>query len=303
MTLDSIQIRLNPQSNARFSYKICNCIINADKKISALSAFKVKQAQYPQKGNSCEHAEDNPVPRLLFKGSSWLAGQNRELSCTQTTEGFLIEVPPVTSFLVETHQPRISQLHDSDNQVSNAIFEEILLGPPLMLSLAVHQRFALHASAVRINDKSVLFVGESGSGKSTLARWLGEISPCERLADDIAVIEHDEKQFRLCPDFLQMKLAGHQQHANSPAIELAAVVVINRKQDSEIKLNRLNALTSIQALVNHSVAAQLFDKPLAKRHLAFMSELTRDVPVYKLAYPDGQTFTHTITEILTNQIN
>ena len=308
MPLDSVQIKLQSQSDYRVSYRICNRHFYTNKKIDALRAFEVKPEQFAAEDSRIDTRSrastiNEPKSQLLFTGSSWLAGKDRKLSCSRTNEGFLIKVPQVANFLIAADQARISQLNSGNDQVSNTVFEEILLGPPLMLTLAINQLFALHASAVMVNNKAVLFVGRSGYGKSTLAHWLNELTPLTRLSDDISVLENTSKEFQFLPDFLQMKLPDCQQHANTPAIELGAIVLLNRKVNETVALSQLDTLSSIQALVNHSVAAQLFDKPLAQQHLTFMSELTQNLPVYTLNYPDGQEFTKTIAEILTKQIN
>jgi hypothetical protein len=58
-----------------------------------------------------------------------------------------------------------------------------------VLGIALHQRgdVVLHASAIRVGDRAVLFCGESGSGKSTLAAAL-VARGYELLADDLSAI-------------------------------------------------------------------------------------------------------------------
>lgn len=303
MPLDSVQISLTPQSELCVSYRICKRDIYSNQTINALSAFQVKHQQLPKLFSSIDNAIENSHARLLFKGSSWLAGKDRELVCSRTAQGFIIEVPLIAKFFVAVNQPYISRLDDYSDQRNSAVIEEVLLGPPLILALAINQQFALHASAVLIKNKAVLFVGESGFGKSTLAQWLDELTPLKRLADDISVLEHTDNKLRLLPDFLQMKLSARQQHANSAAVKLAAIVSLNRQENTPVKLHQLDNLSSIQALLNHSVATQLFDKPLAGQHLKFMSELSQILPIYTLDYPNGQQNLGAIAEILTKQIN
>ena len=41
----------------------------------------------------------------------------------------------------------------------------------------------------------------------------------------------------------------------------------------------------MQALIRHTVAARLFDKPLLAAHLDFCAEAAARIPVWRLAYP------------------
>lgn len=303
MKQEPLQIRLISGPDSFTSYKLCNTIVHANKKIDALSAFEFNHEQSPVSVGSLDKSWFDFAPRPLFKGRSWLAGKQRQLACSRIDRGFVIEVPGVADFFIGSDRPVLLQATDRDARVDKAVFEQLLLGPPLMLVLAVNRLFALHASAVTLNDKAVLFMGESGSGKSTLARWLNNRTPFVRLTDDISVLERRGGNFQLLPDFPQLKLTADEQHSNSPAAPSGALVLINRKPDSPVKLKRLGAMRSIQALLNHSVAAQLFDRPLARQHLSFMSELSRNMPVCRLDYPDGQQCLDAVAEILAKQIH
>ena len=84
---------------------------------------------------------------------------------------FLLEMPSIGRFLLEGGHTigfaRASDIGDQDI----AIF---LAGN--VFGILLHQRgnIVLHASAIAVNGKAVLFCGASGAGKSTLAAALGE---------------------------------------------------------------------------------------------------------------------------------
>lgn len=63
------------------------------------------------------------------------------------------------------------------------------------LALSLQGKLVLHASAVEINAKAVLFVGESGSGKSTLATGFANAG-YRLLADDSAELEF-QREYRI----------------------------------------------------------------------------------------------------------
>lgn len=77
----------------------------------------------------------------------------------------------------------------------------------VVLGIVLHRKnkFALHASAVEMDGRAVLFSGRCGSGKSTLAA--GFLKRGARLlSDDIAVIEQIGDRFFALPSFSLLKL-------------------------------------------------------------------------------------------------
>jgi hypothetical protein len=86
------------------------------------------------------------------------------------------------------------------------------------MAALLHQRglFALHASAVEIDGRCVLFAGDSGTGKSTLTAAFHDRG-CRVITDDIAIVSFDDagrpvvhpgyRQLRLAADSLEH--AGH----------------------------------------------------------------------------------------------
>lgn len=82
-----------------------------------------------------------------------------------------------------------------------------LLGFCFGFLISLHENFALHGSAVKINDEScVIFVGESGAGKSTTAAKF-VTKGCKLIADDVCLITFDNKNQPLVhPAYPQIKL-------------------------------------------------------------------------------------------------
>nr|WP_188131285.1 serine kinase [Mesorhizobium sp. NFR06] len=83
-----------------------------------------------------------------------------------------------------------------------------LLGP--VMALALHQRglLVLHASAVAVGGKSVIFMGDKGAGKSTTAGAM--IRAGHRLlTDDVVALDFcDPNRPMILPGFPQLKLAA-----------------------------------------------------------------------------------------------
>ena len=74
---------------------------------------------------------------------------------------------------------------------------------------------------------------------------------------------------------------------NAPACPpLAAVYVLAPPNgEDSVSLRLLGRRQAMQALIRHTVAARLFDKPLLAAHLDFCAEAAARIPVWRLAYP------------------
>lgn len=122
--------------------------------------------------------EPGPVPGFLAEpaagGPTWqVAGRQ-----------FLLTIPGAARFLL-TDGRRIAVAPDPNGDPTDIpIF---ILGT--VFGILLHQRgqIVLHASAVRVNGKAVLFCGRSGSGKSTLAAALAKRG-FPLVADDVCAI-------------------------------------------------------------------------------------------------------------------
>lgn len=112
------------------------------------------------------------------------AGPNWQRSAGQ----FLLELPAIGRFLLEGgHSIGFARAPDIGDQ-DIAIF---LAGT--VFGILLHQRnhIVLHASAIAVNGKAVLFCGASGAGKSTIAAALGSRG-YTLVTDDQAAITLDD---------------------------------------------------------------------------------------------------------------
>lgn len=174
--------------------------------------------------------------------------------------------------------------------MADGTLAEVLLGPPLVLALAIHGVWCLHASAVSVEGCVVAFAGESGNGKSTLAASLNGAGGggWRRLADDTLPVSLDAEGLLALPHFPQLKLPAAEQHpVDAPArLPLAGVFVIAPPEgESAVTVRLLARREAMQALIRHTVAARLFDRPLLAAHLDFCAEAAARVPVWRLGYP------------------
>jgi len=101
------------------------------------------------------------LPRASVRGPTWeIAGDK-----------FLLNVPDVARYLLEGGREIVVEPAVGAEAADIAIF---LAGTALGILLHQRGQVVLHASAVRVNGKAVLFCGASGAGKSTLAAALAQ---------------------------------------------------------------------------------------------------------------------------------
>src|SRR4029077_3720770 len=82
---------------------------------------------------------------------------------------FLLRIPGIARFLLTAGRNILFQAEGATPLEDVAAF---LVGTVFGILLHQRKHVALHASAVQVRDKAVLFCGPSGAGKSTLAAAL-----------------------------------------------------------------------------------------------------------------------------------
>ena len=119
-----------------------------------------------------------PVPASLDDAS------NKGVTWQIAGERFLLQVPSVARFLLSGGREILFETAAGVDPHDVSIF---LLGT--VFGILLHQRgeIVLHASAVQVNGKAVLFCGSSGAGKSTLAAALAQRG-FPLVADDLCAI-------------------------------------------------------------------------------------------------------------------
>ena len=116
---------------------------------------------------------------------------------------FLFRVPDVARFLLTGGR---EILFEAASGIESSDISIFLLGTVLGILLHQRGRIVLHASAVRVNGKAVLFCGPSGAGKSTLAAALAQRG-FPLVADDFCAITVSEAgTVTVQPDGRNLKL-------------------------------------------------------------------------------------------------
>jgi hypothetical protein len=220
-----------------------------------------------------------------------LDGQWREVKVARSPSGHRILISGVGEFTVSADGCAISS-HNWEAGILPDTVIEALLGPPVMMALALRGVWCLHASAVIVDGAGVAFMCDSGGGKSTLASFFdAECGPLvERMSDDILPVESGPDRIMALPHFPQLKLPPSEQvpMGTPERIPLAAIYTLNpssSRDEGEVNILPLSSRQATVALLRHTVASRLFPPPLLERHLDFCAAAGHRVPVRRLSYP------------------
>ncbi|MGA3311310.1 MAG: hypothetical protein ABSD08_22295 [Xanthobacteraceae bacterium] len=117
------------------------------------------------------------LPHAAAAGPTWqIAGKQ-----------FLLRIPDIARFLLNSGSEIVVEPESDATAADVPIF---ILGTVFGILLHQREQIVLHASAVRVNGRAVLFCGSSGAGKSTLAAALAQRG-YPLVTDDICTLTLD----------------------------------------------------------------------------------------------------------------
>jgi len=212
----------------------------------------------------------------------------------------------IGSFLVEGGStilcdPTTSDI--SERKVFRRVIERELM------AILLHQRglLVLHASAVSVNGKAVVFVGQRGAGKSTTAAAF-EARGHPVLDDDVVGIRFDRETPTVVPGLSQLRLSPdavdaldvaeasrptgdwgppkrYRELAESPdPVPLAGVYIL--QTGDELAIKPIPERNRLFVLVTSSYARGLLsDLDLTAEHFRQCSEIVSEVPIRRLQRP------------------
>lgn len=178
--------------------------------------------------------------------------------------------------------------------------QDIILGPAIVLALAMRGTWSLHASAAMFQNQTMAFLGESGQGKSTLAAYL-DSKDWQRVADDILPITFKNSAALALPRFPQLKLSPEKQPGfNFPEqLPINNICVLTSVEErSGPKLDPLPPSLAVQVLLKHTAGTRLLGPDLLGKHLSFCGQISKNIPVYRLLYPHRQETLPEVKELL-----
>jgi hypothetical protein len=262
-----------------FGYRLAGLDIESDVPLPALGEPRIR----PGWRRSAAPPGDWPSAPT-FSGRVWLAGSWLELASWWNPAGQCrLQVDHGTTWVIDRNTG-LAEVIERGHGHSLQQLQEVALGPPLLLLLASHGLFALHASAAEVEGRLCAFLGPSGEGKSTLSA--AAFPGWRRLADDLLPVTLFDGQPEARPDFPQLKL-GVSERLHEPPLPLAACFLLASREEmqAEPECKRLPRLEAAAALLRHTMAARIFDQPLLGLHLDFVKEVVRTIPTFQLAYP------------------
>lgn len=114
-----------------------------------------------------------PLPAPRGEPVSTLVGDDghRFYASHELNGRCLLELPPSGDFLLDPEAGRVTVRGGDDDE---ALREHRIVSSAVGTLLSMRRDLVLHASAVAVDGRAVLFCGPTGRGKSTLALALGE---------------------------------------------------------------------------------------------------------------------------------
>jgi hypothetical protein len=270
-------------------YSLAGQHVVSNRPIPGFEAFSVGELETTHDPVAIPADEDAGAAFVCFDGATTLGGRGVYIRVASGDCGFRITVEGLQSFFLTRDS---SQLFCGEPDAGQGeLFLNALVGPALLVALALRGTFCLHASAVRMGRAAVVFCGESGAGKSTIARELALATDAGfcLLGDDAVPVTTGLGSVDVLARYPQLKLPPNEQPwASSPErLPLASVYLLEpaASATSSVRSKACGPVAAVSTLVAHTVAARLFDRELLASHLEFCARAAESVPVRILSFP------------------
>jgi hypothetical protein len=203
-------------------------------------------------------------------------------------------------------------------ELENGLATLRLLGPVFSYWLELRGLPTLHASAVSVDSRAIVFASRHGGGKSGLAAGLLEAG-ASLLADDMVVLEERELGWEVRPSYPLMRMwpdaakhfLGH--YIDLPLVQrelekrcvtvgeggygkfqeiaspLACIYLATRVEGRDaVEIQPVSRSEAVIELIRHSFSPRLVEAVgLQPARLDRLARLVRSVPVRRLVYPSG----------------
>ncbi|MDS0300231.1 hypothetical protein NDI76_15900 [Halogeometricum sp. S1BR25-6] len=226
----------------------------------------------------------------------------------------------IGSFRIENGQEIVCDL-ESDAVPEQDFFRGLLENE--MLGLILHQRrhLVLHASAVAVNGKAVIFLGPRGAGKSTTAAAF-EVAGHSLLEDDVVGIRLEDETPMVVPGVPQLRLKPdaaialgltaetveswyekryYPTDVTPDPIPLAGCYIL--QSGDEISLEELSGTERLLELIPHTyLRGLLVDTEQSSTHLEQCSQIAEQVPFRVLKRPQNHELLPSLVEQVVDDV-
>lgn len=214
------------------------------------------------------------TPHAAF--APWYASET--ITIGRAEDGSLLaRFPDAASFLVTS---RSIALVDAPTQYTIDDLAAYALGPLLALALHLRGAVLIHASAVEVGGRAILFAGQSGSGKSTTAAMLHGRGH-RVLADDTTEIAAGVARASIPALRIRQPSGGKQIMTVEPADDCPIGAILFLEGRGAESLERLAPRDGWQRLMANAYTAHLPDPVMAQRIFEETAALANRVPMYR----------------------
>lgn len=293
----TIRLRLGARDESTMAVRVAGAVVCADRPLAELEPFR---AVATPAGARKPPPEARSHATWSTRTEAQLGSDLVALAVCHDAAGYVVDLGAEVRMRVAPDGGSIALELPRGGAVHEARVVECVLGPGLLLALALGGTFALHASAALHRGAAAAFLGPSGAGKSTLAADLDRrrAAGWRRLADDVLPVAPGPRgELVAWPEFPQLKRGPEEQYvargARPERVPLAALYILTPLdegiaspiEDRAVRVETVAARDAVAAIAAHSIATRLFAPDLAARHFAFCATAAERTAVKRLIYP------------------
>ena len=270
------------------------------------------------------------LPQLQDWHHQWRDGAGHvALSMSRSGTDFRLRFPAVCDVLID-HERRLIRL-TPHTETTTELLQHLLVDQVLPRVLAQSGSLLVHAGAVRIGDRCVLFIGKSGWGKSTLTALLVRAGHAA-LSDDCVMLRTVGSRLFSTPSYPSLRLLPDSLANVFPAVAESAQVrtlpgklplPIAALEDSEdgqrvdaiYLLNDPTDATDVHAisahppgasciaLFRHAFQLDVTDHERTRALFSQCCDAVRAAPTFVLNYPRDFAQTRVLVDLITQHLD
>jgi hypothetical protein len=303
---------------------LCNCALSALTEIDAANPdLEVCLGSRPPSSEHLQSSEET----LTFASSATAKDGEPCLRIFSAADGWTrLEYDDGTEFWIDGKRERIYGTWREPLIIDDTA--SYLLGPVLGLVLRLRGTICLHASAIALGERAILFAGDAGAGKSTIAAAMARRGHA-MISDDVVPIREQEGRFfavpsypyfslwpdsmamlygegkdlrPLSPTFAKRQLGGEDGSIRfaKAALPLGGVFIFApRSQDGGAPyIKEMSAREGLLALLANSYAGRTLNKKMQADEFEFFGRLSRSGSVRTLHPHSDPRFIDRLCEII-----